>query len=272
MPITWLDKIDGLDLNDPQKNVNAADMNQIKLTANATETAAAAANSAISTHAALTNNPHLTTKGQVGLANADNTSDADKPVSTAQQAALDLKANINNPTFTTGIITPSIQITGGTPGAQKVLTSDTDGHGTWVATDAAPTNGSTNLVRSDGVYDSIAGVISDMALKAPLASPTFTGIPAAPTAAAATDTTQVATTAFVHDAIGNDEVWGEVPSGTVDGVNDDFTIANSNPSKVALYLDGIRTNPSNFSITGTALTITNAGVIPTNSILIDYIK
>lgn len=40
------------------------------------------------------------TKAQVGLANADNTSDAGKPVSTAQQAALDLKANLVSPTFT----------------------------------------------------------------------------------------------------------------------------------------------------------------------------
>ncbi len=32
----------------------------------------------------------------VGLGNADNTSDADKPVSTAQQAALDLKLDANN--------------------------------------------------------------------------------------------------------------------------------------------------------------------------------
>jgi hypothetical protein len=37
-------------------------------------------------------------------------------------------------------------------------------------------------------------------LKAPLASPTFTGVPAAPTASAATSTTQVATTAFVTTA------------------------------------------------------------------------
>ena len=36
-------------------------------------------------------NPHGTTKGNVGLSNADNTSDADKPVSTAQQTALNLK-------------------------------------------------------------------------------------------------------------------------------------------------------------------------------------
>lgn len=36
--ITWLNKIDGFDLNDPQKNVNAADMNEIKTTVNTNET------------------------------------------------------------------------------------------------------------------------------------------------------------------------------------------------------------------------------------------
>jgi hypothetical protein len=40
------------------------------------------------------------TKSSVGLANVDNTSDADKPVSTATQTALDLKAPLANPTFT----------------------------------------------------------------------------------------------------------------------------------------------------------------------------
>ena len=38
-------------------------------------------------------NPHQVTKSQVGLSNVENTSDADKPVSTAQQAALDLKVD-----------------------------------------------------------------------------------------------------------------------------------------------------------------------------------
>lgn len=38
--------------------------------------------------------------------------------------------------------------------------------------------------------------------KADIASPTFTGTPAAPTATSGTDTTQLATTAFVQDAVG----------------------------------------------------------------------
>jgi len=38
-------------------------------------------------------------KGDVGLGNVDNTSDANKPVSTAEQTALNLKANLANPTL-----------------------------------------------------------------------------------------------------------------------------------------------------------------------------
>lgn len=45
----------------------------------------------LSEHISNTKNPHNVTKEQVGLGNVDNTSDVDKPVSTAQQAALDLK-------------------------------------------------------------------------------------------------------------------------------------------------------------------------------------
>lgn len=39
-------------------------------------------------HAADTGNPHAVTKAQVGLGNAENTADADKPISTAQAAAI----------------------------------------------------------------------------------------------------------------------------------------------------------------------------------------
>ena len=48
---------------------------------------------AIKSHIGNQDNPHNVTKAQVGLGNVDNTSDKDKPVSTAQQAALDAKAN-----------------------------------------------------------------------------------------------------------------------------------------------------------------------------------
>lgn len=41
------------------------------------------------------------TKSNIGLGNVDNTSDANKPISTAQQAALDLKQNITDNSLTT---------------------------------------------------------------------------------------------------------------------------------------------------------------------------
>ena len=44
-------------------------------------------------HISATNNPHNVTKTQIGLGNVDNTSDANKPVSTAQRAAIAAAAN-----------------------------------------------------------------------------------------------------------------------------------------------------------------------------------
>lgn len=51
-------------------------------------------------HIAKVDNPHGVTKAQVGLENVDNTADIDKPISTAVQTALDLKADINSPALT----------------------------------------------------------------------------------------------------------------------------------------------------------------------------
>jgi hypothetical protein len=45
-------------------------------------------------HLSNTSNPHNTTAAQVGLGNVDNTSDINKPISTAQQTALNLKADL----------------------------------------------------------------------------------------------------------------------------------------------------------------------------------
>lgn len=50
------------------------------------------------------------TKVDVGLSNVDNTSDLNKPISTATEAALDLKANIASPTFTGTITTPNLVV------------------------------------------------------------------------------------------------------------------------------------------------------------------
>ena len=61
-----------------------------------------------------------------------------------------------------------------------------------------PTHTELNFV--DGVTSAIQTQIDN---KAPLASPTFTGTPAAPTATLGTNSTQLASTAFVASAIAN---------------------------------------------------------------------
>lgn len=69
-----------------------------------------------------------------------------------------------------------------------------------ITIDSIPVNGSTNAVSSDGVFDALA-------LKAPLASPTFSGTPSLPTGTTGTtqstgdNTTKLATTAFVKATI-----------------------------------------------------------------------
>jgi hypothetical protein len=59
-----------------------------------------------------------------------------------------------------------------------------------------------NVLNVANTY-SISQIDSALTLKANLASPTFTGVPAAPTANVGTNTTQIATTAFVTTEISN---------------------------------------------------------------------
>lgn len=77
----------------------------------------------------------------------------------------------------------------------KMTTSPTTGYAL-IATDSAG-----NMSWQQITESSVANLTSDLALKAPLASPAFTGTPTAPTATGGTNTTQVATTAFVGSAI-----------------------------------------------------------------------
>jgi len=72
------------------------------------------------------NTPTGITKSDVGLANVDNTSDVNKPISTNTQTALNLKAPIDSPTFTGTVTLPT-----GTVSSTMIL------NGTIVAEDLA---------------------------------------------------------------------------------------------------------------------------------------
>jgi hypothetical protein len=66
--------------------------------------------------------------------------------------------------------------------------------------DALPSGDPLKIVKGAEINTEFANIAIAVATKADLASPTFTGTPAAPTASAGTSTTQLATTAFVQAA------------------------------------------------------------------------
>lgn len=68
----------------------------------------------LAAHILRTDNPHVVTKAQVGLANTDNTSDVNKPISTATAAALATKANLLGGNSFTGQQTHTISGNSGT--------------------------------------------------------------------------------------------------------------------------------------------------------------
>jgi len=177
-------------------NAATSETNAATSASNAATSAGEAA-SAVSDHATSTANPHSVTKAQVGLGSADNTSDADKPVSTATQSALNLKAPLESPSLT------------GTPTAPTAAAATNT---TQIATTAFVRTEVANLVAAapaalDTLNELSAALGNDanfattvtnaLAAKAPLASPGLTGTPTAPTAAAGTNSTQLATTAHV---------------------------------------------------------------------------
>ena len=75
--------------------------------------------------------------------------------------------------------------------------------------------------------------VADVFGAAPLASPTFTGIPAAPTATAGNNTTQVATTAFVTNAVST------ATSGTFVDLTTNQTVAGAKTFSSDITVNGI---------------------------------
>jgi hypothetical protein len=71
-----------------------------------------------------------------------------------------------------------------------------------LASGTVPTARLPSTVQLKPVAESdVTNLVTDLAAKAPLASPALTGVPTAPTASAGTNTTQLATTAFLQAAL-----------------------------------------------------------------------
>ncbi|MEY4524787.1 MAG: hypothetical protein RIR57_157 [Bacteroidota bacterium] len=108
-------------------------------------------------------------RANLGLGNVDNTSDAAKPVSTATQAALNLKANAADLALKAPLDSPTF--TGTVSGVTKSMVGLGDVDNT---TDAAKPISTATQAALD-LKANAGDVNSALALKAPVASPTFTG-------------------------------------------------------------------------------------------------
>ncbi len=104
-----------------------------------------------------------------------------------------LGTNYNGPRYLVfaGALTLTHSATLVCPGAANITTAAND------SAIAIPISGGWQIV----AYQKASGLPVSTTGLAPIASPTFTGVPAAPTAAAATSTTQLATTAFVQQEV-----------------------------------------------------------------------
>ena len=115
------------------------------------------------------------TKAMVDLGNVDNTSDANKPVSTAAQTALDLKAPLASPALTGTPTAPTA--TAGTNNTQVATTAYADA-AVAALVDGAPALLNTLNELAFAINDDAAfttTITTSIGLKAPIESPTFTG-------------------------------------------------------------------------------------------------
>jgi hypothetical protein len=203
----------------------------------------------------------------------------------ATVAQLGLGASVQSVVGATGIITLANLVSGGVATAASVTAENAralaaeallapKANPTLTGTPAAPTAtfgtnttqiASTAFVQA-AVVGSVAGVasvnaktgvvtltVSDIPTAAPLASPTFTGTPAAPTAAAtaAAGTTQIATTAFVRNGTTtNDNALsgqiGQYISATV-LVGAAVALTNNTPTNIT----SISLTPGDWDVTAT---------------------
>jgi hypothetical protein len=102
----------------------------------------------------------------------------------------------------------------------------------FTAKDTLPTGNSGKIVKGTEIDTELTAVASAISSKADLNSPALTGTPTAPTASAATNTTQLATTAFVQTALSAAFTSGMIMmwSGTIATIPTGWVLCNGSNS------------------------------------------
>ena len=115
--------------------------------------------------------------------------------------------------------------------------------------DSLPSGNAAKIVKGTEIDDELAAIETAIVTKANLDSPALTGTPTAPTASSGTNTTQIATTAFVTGAINTNtstlSAWTIEESGT------DLIFKFNGTAKMKLTSDGAFTVIDNITAYGT---------------------
>ena len=188
-------------------------------------------------------------------------------------------ASTGSLTITTGTLVANIEgdVTGDVTGNADTATAWATGRSITLSGDVSGTatgvDGSGNVSITTTVANNshthtianVTGLQTALDAKAPLASPALTGTPTAPSASAATDSTQIATTAFTQNAIDARTYATSIG----DGTNTSYTITHSlNTRDVIIQLydassydtvfaDVVRTNTTQATITFASAPTTN---------------
>jgi len=134
-------------------------------------------------HALDLDNPHSVTPAQIGLGNVDNTADADKPVSAAQQAALDGKED--------ALVCDDGQIKKWS-GAAWICAADSGGGGTAATTSADTTNFDGNLSAADDTVQKALETLDELSGGAGTDDQTAAEVPFSPNGSISATDTQAA--------------------------------------------------------------------------------
>jgi hypothetical protein len=102
----------------------------------------------------------------------------------------------------------------------------------FTAKDGLPTGNSGKIVKGTEIDTELTAVASAISSKADLNSPALTGVPTAPTASSGTNTTQLATTAFVQTALSSSFTTGMIMmwSGTIATIPTGWVLCNGSNS------------------------------------------
>jgi hypothetical protein len=141
----------------------------------------------------------------------------------------------------------------------------------FTAKDGLPTGNAGKIVKGTEIDTELTAISSAIASKANINSPTFTGTPAAPTASSVTNTTQVATTAFVQAVVtglslGNMSTQAktavDITGGTIVGITD-LAVADGGTGRSTLAANAVLVGNGTSGV-NTVAPGTNGNVLTSN--------